>query len=200
MLGLTPSASVALIRAVFRSLALQTHPDKLISRANASAAGATAKSSSATLGTKCGLSGIDGADAFDGDGGNPAEVVAISTVDGLPLFHMVKEASELLLDPYRRAAFDAAHTNAMVREVGSISDEYSLLDDFQLVSMKPLGADTAMHIFQLECRCGGVYEVVVFPSFSVDDQGAAQEVLYGEVGQRRRCECESCSLVVEVVI
>ncbi|CAG9572537.1 putative chaperone protein DNAj [Leishmania major strain Friedlin] len=114
-------------------------------------------------------------------------------------FHIVKEASEMLLDPYLRAAYDAARSQALTREVGAISDTYSLMDDFVRVRMDGDESDRQrVHVYQRECRCGGVYEVAVFPEAPAGS-GEDEDVPLTYSARTLRCECDSCSLVVEVV-
>lgn len=104
-------------------------------------------------------------------------------------FHAVKEASEILLDPFRRSAYDAARSHALVRAVGAVSDTFSLADDFDLVAASAdVDAGAQVRVYQCECRCGGVYEVAIFAEAELS------------AGRTLRCECDSCSLVVEVVV
>ncbi|KAG5503722.1 hypothetical protein JIQ42_05945 [Leishmania sp. Namibia] len=115
-------------------------------------------------------------------------------------FHMVKEASDILLDPYMRAAYDAARSHALVREVGAVSDTYSLADDFVRVSMDgDVGDEQHVHVYQRECRCGGLYEVALFPE-AVGENGDPGGTAATRYMPTRTCECDSCSLVVEVVV
>lgn len=128
---------------------------------------------------------------------HPDKAAAVSASPTIS-FHAVKEASEVLLDPYLRAAYDAARSHALVREVGAVSDTYSLADDFVRVEEADgellAGGQGAVHVYRCECRCGGVYEVVLFPEDS--SVGAAPSY----APRTLRCECDSCSLVVEVVV
>ncbi|KPA78640.1 putative chaperone protein DNAj [Leptomonas pyrrhocoris] len=167
VLRVPSNASVSDIRAAFKKMALRTHPDKQRgccqgshegSRSNNEAASATSSPSSA----------------------------AVAPVS----FHAVKEASEILLDPFLRAAYDAVRSHVLVREVGAISDTLSLVDDFDLVDGSDETCDAAaqVHVYQCECRCGGVYEAVLFADAAPRH------------GRPLRCECDSCSLVVEVVV
>ncbi|CBZ25654.1 putative chaperone protein DNAj [Leishmania mexicana MHOM/GT/2001/U1103] len=114
-------------------------------------------------------------------------------------FHIVKEASEILLDPYLRAAYDAARSQALAREVGAVSDTYALMDDFVRVMMDgDEGDGQRVHVYQRECRCGGVYEVALFPEAPAGS-GKDEDVPRTYLAHTLRCECDSCSLVVEVV-
>ncbi|KPI86855.1 putative chaperone protein DNAj [Leptomonas seymouri] len=161
VLRVPSNASISDIRAAFKKMALRTHPDK------------------------------QRGDRHDGNGSsNSANVTPSATAVAPMTFQAVKEASEVLLDPFNRAAYDASRSHALVRAVGEISDTLSLRDDFQLVDMPdeaPEGGAQA-HVYQCECRCGGVYEVVVF----------ADATLHAH--RTLRCECDCCSLVVEVVV
>lgn len=110
-------------------------------------------------------------------------------------FHAVKEASEILLDPFLRSAYDAARSHALVREVGAVSDTFSLAEDFERVGLSNEEAadddgdgDLRVRVYQCECRCGGVYEVVLFKEVSP------------RAARTMRCECDSCSLVIEVLV
>lgn len=111
-------------------------------------------------------------------------------------FQEVREAAEILLDPQRRTLFDQQSTQAMIRSFGACSDSYVLWEDFEEVALRGeyddrdetadsvVGGEGAVRLFQRECRCGGVYEVALFT-----DCPARKSVT---------CECDCCSLVVEV--
>ena len=178
------NASISDIRAAFKTMALCTHPDKKPhgsephnSQSGTAATGASSSSPS------------------------PSSSMATTAAFGAATpvtFHVVKAASEILLDPFLRAAYDAARSHALVREVGAISDTFSLRDDFDLVATSMNGEvenegerEAAACVYQRECRCGGGYEVVVF-----------SDVVASPSSEHRplRCECDSCSLVVEVVV
>ncbi|KEG08072.1 putative chaperone DNAJ protein [Trypanosoma grayi] len=107
-------------------------------------------------------------------------------------FYVVKDASELLLDPLRRAEYDQIQQQAYVRSVGAVSDTYNI-DDFDLVEERvvdlPESKNTGvvtMLTYQMECRCGGIFELFVTK----------------EVGETREidnlCKCDCCSLVILV--
>ncbi|RNF04531.1 chaperone DnaJ protein [Trypanosoma conorhini] len=107
-------------------------------------------------------------------------------------FHAVKEASELLLDPLRRARYDHGQEQALVRSIGAVSDRYDL-SEFILVEEKCVGDVTVhdnrvlrMRVYTLECRCGGAFEV-----FVTECEAAAG-------GVDKFCECDCCSLVIAV--
>lgn len=120
-------------------------------------------------------------------------------------FHVVKAAAEMLLDPLQRRLYDQIRFQSQIRTVGAVSDTYSLAEDFTLVyhvqSSPPTAEDTAMcgrcncaeerketlaEVYQMECRCGGTYEVVRFTTSS------SSSTVW-------RSECDCCSLVIEVV-
>ncbi|KAG5481110.1 hypothetical protein LSCM1_06791 [Leishmania martiniquensis] len=116
------------------------------------------------------------------------------------VFHVVKEASEILLDPYLRAAYDAARSHALVREVGAVSDTYSLAEDFVRVRMAgEEGDEQHVQMYQRECRCGGIYEVALFLG-AAGESGSRGGDASACCSHTLRCECDSCSLVVEVVV
>ncbi|GET87865.1 chaperone protein DNAJ, putative [Leishmania tarentolae] len=115
-------------------------------------------------------------------------------------FHIVKEASEILLDPYMRAAYDTARSQELTREVGAVSDTYSLLADFDRVLMDAGESERqCVHVYQRECRCGGVYEVALFPEAQAGC-GKEEDAQLTYSAHTLKCECDSCSLVVEVVV
>ncbi|CAD2222354.1 chaperone DnaJ protein [Angomonas deanei] len=93
-------------------------------------------------------------------------------------FLLVKEAATLLLDPYQRSQYDQLRLQTTVRLTGEVSDSYRLGEDFDLTA-----EETGYQVYQRECRCGGLYEVIVF-------EGEKRTVV--------RCECDCCSLTVEV--
>jgi diphthamide biosynthesis protein 4 len=161
VLRVPSNASISDIRTAFKRMALCTHPDKQHGTTNVS--------------------------DMEKNATPPATVPNDTPVS----FYVVKAASEILLDPYLRAAYDAARSHALVREVGAVSDTFSLADDFELVAMSDEGGDAQVHVYQCECRCGGVYEVVLF---------AEAAATVPPEGRKRRSECDSCSLVVEVLI
>ncbi|KAK7197293.1 chaperone protein DNAj [Novymonas esmeraldas] len=167
VLRVSSSASIGEIRAAFKRMALHTHPDK----AHAPSAAAVATPAGAAL--------VNAASAS-------ASTAHMS-------FHVVKEACEVLLDPYLRAAYDAARSHALVREVGAVSDTYDLAEDFVRVTVHG-DARQHVHVYQCECRCGGVYEVALF----ADDSDAEAPAKCAP--RMLRCECDSCSLVVEVSV
>ncbi|RNC58373.1 chaperone DnaJ protein, partial [Trypanosoma cruzi] len=112
-------------------------------------------------------------------------------LEGYP-FHVVKEASELLLDPLRRAQYDHGREQAYVRSVGAVSDTHEL-SEFFLAEEKVVydttmkdGGVLRMRVYKLECRCGGVFELFI----------TEREV--GTQGVNKRCECDCCSLVILV--
>ncbi|RNF05329.1 chaperone DnaJ protein [Trypanosoma rangeli] len=118
------------------------------------------------------------------------EVLAVTQTN--QPFHVVKEASELLLDPLRRAQYDHGREQAYVRSVGAVSDRYDL-SEFVLVEEKCVcdstGQDNGvirMRVYTLECRCGGVFEV-----FITEREVEAR-------GVHKFCECDCCSLVIAV--
>ncbi|XQJ26477.1 chaperone protein DNAj, putative [Leishmania guyanensis] len=115
-------------------------------------------------------------------------------------FLVVKEASEVLLDPCLRAAYDAAHSHVLEREVGAVSDTYYLEDDFTCVMIDG-GEDDGqcVHVYQRECRCGGMYEVRPIPVVPTGS-GGDEDVPISSSTYTVRCQCDSCSLVVEVVV
>ncbi|EKF31170.1 chaperone DNAJ protein, putative [Trypanosoma cruzi marinkellei] len=107
-------------------------------------------------------------------------------------FHVVKEASELLLDPLRRAQYDHGREQAYVRSVGAVSDTHDL-SEFFLAEEKvvydttmQIGGFLRMRVYKLECRCGGVFEL-----FITEREAETQ-------GVNKRCECDCCSLVILV--
>lgn len=171
VLRVPSNASISDIRVAFKKMALYTHPDKQRGlRSTAPDAAAADHSSGAAV-----PSPVSSARA-------PAPIS----------FHAVKAASEVLLDPFLRAAYDATRSHALVREVGAISDTFSLADDFELVDSAVAGEGAQVRVFQCECRCGGVYEVMLFDESAAT---AAESRL-----RTLRCECDSCSLVVEVIV
>lgn len=95
-------------------------------------------------------------------------------------FHIVKRAADILCDAVLRQRYHLQHSQAMIRSVGAFSDRYTLRYDFDLVVK-----DASLRVYQRECRCGGVYEVYVSTS--------------GPAAASTMCECDCCSLVVEVV-
>ncbi|KAG5507679.1 hypothetical protein JKF63_06628 [Porcisia hertigi] len=171
VLRVPPSASISEIRAAFKRMALCTHPDK--EKARTGTTTTTAAAAAAGLTTSCSASPVS--------------------------FHIVKEASDILLDPYLRAAYDAARSRALVREVGSVSDTYSLEDFVRVHIDGSKGDEHHVHVYQCECRCGGFYEVALFPE-AARNSGSDDDVPFPYVPRTLRCECDSCSLVVEVVV
>lgn len=123
-------------------------------------------------------------------------------------FVAVKEAADVLLDVQQRWEYDVAcgvrPPAEAEADAGAISDTLDLASDFTevLASTGPgdgtrCGTGT-VRIFQCECRCGGLYEVLV-GSLDCPSRGALHSMLYG--GERRVrhvVACDSCSLVVEV--
>jgi hypothetical protein len=102
--------------------------------------------------------------------------------DKLPSFVEVREAAGILLDPLQRAAFDGQRVNQLVRSEGRIS---STLEDGDISEV--VWDDETLTLWAVvECRCGGEYRVLL----SQDAPG----------GGRYVCECESCSLVVELIV
>lgn len=91
-------------------------------------------------------------------------------------FNAVVTAGRTLSDPSARARYDAAMFGTLVDAVGRVSDRFGF-DEFAAAD-----ADRPQ-VWACECRCGGVYEVV----------GAVAP------GETRHAECDTCSLLVEVV-
>ncbi|KAG8345236.1 DnaJ domain [Trypanosoma vivax] len=100
-------------------------------------------------------------------------------------FYLVKEAADQLLDPLRRAEYDSGGHLLSARSAGVVSDSYNL-SEFELVDKKLLPVGVVVLVYRMECRCGGVFEV-----FLTRSEGA-------EANYHQLCECDSCSLVVEV--
>ncbi|CUG91826.1 DNA-J chaperone, putative [Bodo saltans] len=99
----------------------------------------------------------------------------------LPTFVDVREAAGVLLDPLQRALFDGQRVHQLVRTEGRIS---SSLDD-QDISDITFDEDSSTFWAVVECRCGGEYRVLLS---------------HAPKGGRYVCECESCSLVVELTV
>ncbi|CCW64918.1 unnamed protein product [Phytomonas sp. EM1] len=173
VLGVSPSAGVSEIRQSFRKMALRTHPDKSMGQWDHS---------------------MTNNQGLHDQAGTVASF-------GIP-FYLVKEAVEVLLDPFLRHQYDQLHCQTMLRSVGASSETCSLSENFVLVSSlegSSFGGGWA-DIYQRECRCGGTYEITQLRS------GSAQtaEMLQATRSNLRRkttyCECDTCSLVVEVIL
>eukprot|EP00796_Vickermania_ingenoplastis_P001827 gene1827-1112_t len=117
-------------------------------------------------------------------------------------FHAVKEAADVLLDYHQRMVYDAQLGLGSAREEGAISDTFDLFEDFELQDEEGTGG--AVEVYQRECRCGGVFEVMVVHPDSVKGTtaSAATTRAFMEYRGARRVrhvvECDCCSLVVEV--
>jgi DnaJ-class molecular chaperone len=96
-------------------------------------------------------------------------------------FVEVRAAAEVLLDPIRRADFDAMRMNHLVRGVGRVS---SVLESDDGVTIET-DADGVGWVVA-ECRCGGEYRVLLRSSMTTS----------GNVTYHAECDC--CSLVVEM--
>jgi curved DNA-binding protein CbpA len=92
-------------------------------------------------------------------------------------FRLVQEAAKVLNDPILRARADAALLGHLVQSCGRVSDRYAW-SDFD----RRDGDDESV---VMECRCGGEYVII---SASPPPPG-----------ETFHAECDSCSLLVEVV-
>ncbi|KAH9589426.1 DnaJ domain [Trypanosoma melophagium] len=107
-------------------------------------------------------------------------------------FHVIKEASEILLDPLRRAQYDHGQQRSYLRSAGVVSDTYDL-SEFNLKDER-IFCNTndnesnvvVIRVYALECRCGGSFEV-----FVTHQDSEIQEI-------EKLCECDCCSLVISV--
>ncbi|CCW69581.1 unnamed protein product [Phytomonas sp. Hart1] len=173
ILGVSPSADVAEIRQSFKKMALQTHPDKRVLRwSNAMADGQSPKVQANTIASS-----------------------------GIP-FYLVREAVEILLDPFLRHQYDQLQCQTMLRSVGASSETCSLSGDFVFVSSLggfSFGGGWA-DIYQRECRCGGTYEITRLRSESARAGKEIQSNGRNFARQTTYCECDTCSLVVEIVL
>lgn len=122
-------------------------------------------------------------------------------------FYMIKDAADCLLDCHQRALYDAQLGFHRLRDEGAISDTFDLFEDFTLddcsTALAGEGKDGTVKVYQMECRCGGLYEVVIVinPSSSTTTSrlGSRQYMEYeGKKRVRHVVECDSCSLVIEV--
>ncbi|ORC92744.1 chaperone DnaJ protein [Trypanosoma theileri] len=107
-------------------------------------------------------------------------------------FHVIKEASEILMDPLRRAQYDHGQQQSYVRSVGVVSDTYDL-SEFDLKDERILCRSdekennvVIIRVYALECRCGGSFEL-----FLTQQESEMQEI-------EKLCECDCCSLVISV--
>lgn len=142
ILGVNADATQSEIRSAFKTMALRTHPDKLVSRSPSTSAETT----------------------------NAPQPV--SFVD-------VRRAAGVLLDPLQRAIFDGLRVHRIVRTDGRISSTLCDADVDHVVYDR----DTDTYWAIVECRCGGEYRVLLTSA---------------PRGGRYVCECETCSLVVEL--
>lgn len=164
VLGVSTDATVGEVRRRFKQMALQTHPDKVH------------------------VSPQSNSHHASSGGAEPAAVGAATYS-----FLLVRAAAEVLLDPHQRALYDQQRSQAMIRGCGACSDSYTLSEDFEAVPLTGEVSDepTGVELFQRECRCGGVYEVVLFAHDRSHTEASGRTV---------HCECDCCSLVVEVAI
>lgn len=129
-------------------------------------------------------------------------------------FHMVKDAADCLLDCHQRALYDAQLGLHRLREDGEISDTFDLFEDFTLEDAQTdegMKNDGTVQVYQMECRCGGLYEVVIVANRSTTtittsssargNTGLASRQCMEYQGKKRVrhvVECDCCSLVIEV--
>ena len=95
-------------------------------------------------------------------------------------FHVILDAAKTLLDPFLRAQLDADLHKVQLRSIGQASDVVPL-NDFHVEKV-----GNTVRLFQLDCRCGGTYVLFVGES----DRHQSTKLF---------TECDSCSLVIEVV-
>lgn len=98
-------------------------------------------------------------------------------------FREIVDAVSVLLDPVLRAQHDTVCVTHVVNTVGRVSDEVDLAE-FSRVSESEAESLDAVEMYELECRCGGSYCVVLRRA-----QEHAPNV---------HAECDSCSLVIRV--
>ena len=94
-------------------------------------------------------------------------------------------AYELLVDPIRRAQYDATQQSRSVRAAGCCSATYSVRD-FECAQSEVEDAAAVSITYTLECRCGGSF-VVCRPKFC------------DTIPLPLHVECDSCSLIVKVI-
>lgn len=110
-------------------------------------------------------------------------------------FLQVRAAGQLLMDPELRSRYDHLQFQSAVRTVGLVSGSFDLTE-FEVsaeVGAGGGGSDgrpTVLLLFSLECRCGGVYEVLC--------ECYADTLSPVESTVRRQSACDCCSLVIEV--
>ncbi|CBH16410.1 chaperone protein DNAj, putative [Trypanosoma brucei gambiense DAL972] len=105
-------------------------------------------------------------------------------------FYVIKEASDILLDPVRRAEYDEGQQRMYARSIGVVSDVHDI-SDFRLVEERKalcsedrVCGDVTIQVYEMECRCGGAFEIFL---------------VKGEEGNvDKLCGCDSCSLIVSV--
>lgn len=90
------------------------------------------------------------------------------------LFILATTACQILLDPLRRAAYDASILSGYIRDVGRVSGTLDFAEDFL-----PSGEDG---VYVASCRCGGEYAI----NMLAKKEGVVHS------------ECDCCSLVVAV--
>jgi curved DNA-binding protein CbpA len=97
-------------------------------------------------------------------------------------FVAVREAAEVLMDPCRRGAYDSLRLRHRSRAIGRVSSTFTADE----VVWAPDEHVAGVVWGTMDCRCGGQYRFL--------RQGDAAAVTH----RRVHCECDSCSLLVEV--
>ena len=102
------------------------------------------------------------------------------------VFLAAVEAAQCLQDPRSRAEYDQRRLQRTVECVGRVSDTVPLSS----MSRTACAAGGAYAAFTLDCRCGGVYEIVAVPVEEVEESARRRKYVV---------ECDSCSLHILVV-